>query len=284
MNAFSGVLLLAPRWLWSTWKRMEAAAHLRSAELSGGRHHGLPHPLILSLTSYPARFPTLHLTLRSLLAQSIKADRIVLWIAQADKASIPADVKRLRQYGLEIRACEDLRSFKKLVPALEAFPDAYIVTADDDVYYARNWLEGLVDGVDPQVPAIVCGRAVRLVRSEDGKLAPFLEWQFRVTDDLARAPSADIMAEGAGGVLYPPRALNEIVSDRERFERLCPTSDDLWFYWCARMAGTLYKKVGGKSRQITWAGSENSSLWHQNKRGGNDRAIRALEKEFGPLP
>jgi hypothetical protein len=46
----------------------------------------------------------------------------------------------------------------------------------------------------------------------------------------------------------------------------------------------LYGKVGGKMIQLNWPGTEESSLWAINKAGENDRAIRALEEEFGPLP
>jgi hypothetical protein len=45
-------------------------------------------------------------------------------------------VRRLA--GLEIRTCRDLRSVKKLVPALEEFPRAFIATADDDLEHMRR--------------------------------------------------------------------------------------------------------------------------------------------------
>jgi hypothetical protein len=108
-----------------------------------------------------------------------------------------------------------------------------------------------------------------------------MQWEHRVTDPSARAPSTDIMAETGGGALYPPGSLHPIVSDRSLFRRLCPDADDLWFYWCARMAGTLHRKVGPKSRLVSWAGSQSRTLWESNREGGNDRMIRALEEEFG---
>ena len=82
--------------------------------------------------------------------------------------------------------------------------------------------------------------------------------------------------------MYPPHSLDRRSTDREQFQRLCPDGDDLWFYWCARVAGTLYKKVGGKMRLVMWPGSQKSSLWESNEAGGNDRMIAALEAEFAP--
>ncbi len=60
------------------------------------RHHGLPNPLVVSLTSYPPRFPTLHLTLMTLLSQQVLPDRVVLYVFEGDHASLPRDVVALR--------------------------------------------------------------------------------------------------------------------------------------------------------------------------------------------
>ncbi|BAB51279.1 acyltransferase family protein [Mesorhizobium japonicum] len=93
-----------------------------------GRPHGLPGELIVSLTSYPKRFPTLHLTLRCLLSQTIAPNRVILWLTAEDAAQLPASVTDLKCHGLEIRFCKDIRSYKKIIPTLLAFPSAYIVT------------------------------------------------------------------------------------------------------------------------------------------------------------
>lgn len=257
---------------WCEWRALRRGEHPRR-----GRAHGLPGKLIVSVTSYPARFKTLHLTLGCLLDQSVQPDRVILWIAHGDMAEIPAEVRQLERTGLEIRACDDLRSFKKLIPALEAFPKAFIATADDDVYYSRDWLEALVDGAKESV--ITCHRAHRIKRTAVG-MAPYLDWEFDVQDDASRRPSSDLLPTGVGGMLYPPNSLNKRVTDRALFERLCPHGDDLWFYWCARLAGTLHKKVGGRMRLVMWPGTQESRLWDANEAGGNDSMIAALEREF----
>ena len=63
-------LRLAVCWNW--WRRSRRP----------GRPHGLPVPLIISLTSFPARYDTLHLTLKSLMGQSVRPDRVILWLAE----------------------------------------------------------------------------------------------------------------------------------------------------------------------------------------------------------
>ena len=155
----------------------------------GNKPHGLPGELIVSLTSYPIRFRTLHKTARSLLAQDIRADRTILWLAEGDEQYLPDDVRELQQLGLEIRNCADLRSYKKIIPALEAFPEAFIVTADDDLYYPRDWLTNLVSGVVPNEKVIACLRAHK-PEMRHGTFGPYSSWTWEfvtsgeVRDDL----------------------------------------------------------------------------------------------------
>lgn len=243
--------------------------------------HSLPSELIVSLTSYPPRFSTLHLTLRCLLSQRMKPNRVILWVAHDDMKMLPPSVTRLRGRGLEIHACEDLRSYKKLVPALEAFPEAFIVTADDDLYYPSDWLEILVNEIDHDRSVIVGRRTVRLVRGNADQLAPFNSWERDVDDERARRPSADLMCETGAGALFPPKCLHPIATDRNQFCALAPDGDDLWFYWCARMAGTLVKKAGNSLIIVPWPGTETSSLWASNEWGGNDDKVAALVSAFG---
>ena len=137
------------RWLKRRKKRMMYAAAERAVagfpRIREQRPHGLQNSVVVSLTSYPPRFPYLDKTIKSLLDQSVKADHTLLWIAVDDIEHLPEAVRSLTSHGLQIKTCEDIRSYKKIIPALEAFPEATIVTADDDVYYKPDWLEGLVE-------------------------------------------------------------------------------------------------------------------------------------------
>ncbi len=245
------------------------------------RRHGLPAPLLVSLTSYPPRFAVLHLTLRSLLRQTVAPDQILLWIAETDMARLPRRVLELGSEGITIRAGDDVRSYKKLVFALEECPDAFIAICDDDVFYEPTWLEQLVGGYDPAEPTIVCRRAHRVRLGPDARVAPYREWARPVADEPARRPSADLLPTGCGGVLYPPRSLHPDVTKRELFEELSPTADDLWFYWMARRAGSKYRVVGDKSEIVEWPREQHESLFALNAAGANDRQIRLLEQRFG---
>ena len=75
---------------------------------------GRKHEVIVSLTSYPKRMYDIHLCLYSLLVQDFKPDRLILWLANEQfpngEDDIPRRVLDLKQWGLEIRWCEDTRS------------------------------------------------------------------------------------------------------------------------------------------------------------------------------
>jgi hypothetical protein len=238
------------------------------------RPHNLPSELIVSLTSYPRRFPILDFTIRSLLNQTVRPDRVILWLAEDDVKYLPSAVRRLA--GLEIRTCRDLRSFNKLVPALQEFPRAFVATADDDLFYRRSWLEELVDGWASDVPTIQCHRAHRMPNLIDGTLPPYRSWEWDVQDERSRKPSIDLVGLGVGGVLYYPGCLHPEVVNYEKFLKYCPQADDLWFYWQARRAGTSYAKVGGRFPLAYWAGSQGERLFDSNTTGNDDQARNLL--------
>jgi len=281
MIHFAKALLRPIRQWWRDQRKLRQLERRFGAggQRAGGAPHGLNAPLIVTLTSYPPRFRYLHLNLMSLLAQAVPADRVILWIAHEDKARLPEKVTALVGEGLEIRFTQDLRSFKKLIPALEAFPEAVLVTADDDMIYPSSWLSSLVSGYDPAQPAIVCHRAHRPLHDGSG-FAPYIRWAHNVTDEAAERPSRDLLPVGVGGILYPPASLDSEVNDSAQFMRLCPHADDLWFWLMGRRKGSFVKRVHEDALDYV-PGSQDSALMSTNWAGGNDRQLAALLEVYG---
>jgi hypothetical protein len=279
------------RWRWSQlcaltmgirFRRMSVQASRRVK--SGTRPHTLPAALIVSVTSYPPRFGTLALTLHSLLRQSVQADRTILWLAHADIRLLPREVSDLQAAGLEIRATEDMRSYKKIIPALDAFPDAFICTADDDIYYWPTWLERLVEeqiveSTKTTEPVVTCYRAHEIELDSQGYFKSYNVWS---QDVLKKENSKLLFPTGMGGVIYPPGILTHTASDREAAFTLCPHNDDIWLYWIGRRNGATYKTVGRSREFALWRGSQRESLFHINvELGGNDDQIRKLADRYG---
>ncbi|MDH2326609.1 glycosyltransferase family A protein [Cereibacter sp. SYSU M97828] len=262
------------RKLKARWRSTRARSEI-AARAFMPRPHGLSEPLTVTLTSYPARFGTLGWTLRSILTQTVAADRVVLWLADGDEARLPEDIRAIP--GLEVRRAENMRSFTKIVPALEAFPADVLVTADDDVYYPADWLERLVEA--RLAGATVAAHRAHRVTLSDGAPRPYREWDWSI-----RAPdrSGLIFPTGVMGVLYAPGVFHADAADAAKFRRLCPSSDDIWLYWMHRLNGHRAAKIGGKMRVLEWPESQETNLRSGNLAGqGNDAAIRAMISEYG---
>lgn len=247
--------------------------------------HGLDRPLVVTLTSYPPRFPHLGKTLRSLLDQTVAPDDVVLWLAHPDIPALPQDVRDLEAHGLEIRGCDDLRSYKKLIPALREDPDRYFVTADDDVYYPPDWLAGLVETARAHPAEVVAWRAHIALLDEDGDFRPYREWHLATDRTVLSEPAQRLFPTGVGGILYPPHCFADDIDDRDLFLSLAPHGDDIWFFWQARAKGTAYRRVPAWFDIVEWPSTQGVALYESNMMGdGNDRQIAAMAAHYGPVP
>jgi hypothetical protein len=197
-------------------------------------------------------------------------------------AEVPDSISDLQGQLFQIRACDDLRPYNKLVHSLEAYPDAFIVTVDDDVVYDEDCIERLLAAYDPMDPTIVCHRAHRVTYLEDGSLAPYREWERRVHDPASELSSDDLMPTGVGGVLYPPGSLPPETMDRALIARLSPTCDDSWFFFMRRQGQWKVKRAPGKSPQpLVWPNTQDKALHKLHKTGRKDEQLRALAGHFG---
>ncbi|MDT8992614.1 hypothetical protein RQP54_17210 [Curvibacter sp. APW13] len=244
-----------------------------------GMPHGLDAKLIVSLTSYPARFATLHLTLKCLLMQTVAADHTILWIAHGDKSALTPEILGLQDEGLEIAYCDDLRSYKKIIPTLRRYPNDYVVTADDDLYYWPNWLAELLGSYKGMQQEVVCHRAHHIALGVDHLPLSYAQWEHETTrqdDSTLTFPTS------GAGVLYPPHVFHKAVLNAYAFEWLCPNADDVWLYWMMRKNGAIARKIGSVRPLICWANSQSSGLVLDNVlAGGNDQKISKLIATFG---
>lgn len=211
--------------------------------------------LIVSLTSFPARMYDIHYALFSLLNQTVKPDKVILWLGE-DKfpnkdEDLPKKVLELKKHGLSIEYCKDVRSFTKLIPALIKYPNDIIVTADDDIYYPDNWLEVLYNGhlsnnIDNN---ILCHRAHNIKFDNEDKIEPYSKWDKAISISY---PSSINFLTGVGGVLYPPNSFSQEVFNEVKFKQLCPLADDIWFWAMAVLNNRKIKVVENAITNLTY--------------------------------
>lgn len=197
-----------------------------------------PKRVIISLTTYPKRINMVCYTLLSLFKQQTKADEIILWLAKeefpAGESDLPLRLRQMQKYGLKIKWCSNIYSYKKLIPSLLMFPEDIIVTVDDDVYYSPKFLQYLLSNYNNKKNCIIAGRA-HYIKCIANKVSPYTKWKKEI---IMASPSFNVFFTGVGGVLYPPYTLHPDVFNIEKFQRLCPTGDDIWFWAMAVLKGT----------------------------------------------
>ncbi len=199
-------------------------------------------PVVVSLTSYGRRLIDVCFTIESIMQQSWRPNRIVLWLGPDDMARpLPEALVRQQSRGLEIRPTPDLRSYTKLLPALEAMPDACIVTVDDDMLYDFDLLERLIKAHIANPRAIVSTKTYRVAFDRHKRLLPYRKWSVR--NDSTDTVGSGLFFLGCAGVLYPPGSLAPEVADTALCMKLSPGADDVWFNIMARRQGTSVVKI-----------------------------------------
>ena len=130
--------------------------------------------LIVSLTSYPKRINHVHKCISSLLNQTVEPEKIILVLAQEEfpnkEKDLPSNLLSLIEQGLEILWYENLKSYKKLIPILEKYPNKIIVTVDDDNIYEPNWLDDLYKAYKKNSNMVHCTRGHRLVFNKNKEI------------------------------------------------------------------------------------------------------------------
>lgn len=256
---------------------------------------------VVSLTSYGKRLTdTAPYAIATLLNQSVRPDKMVLWVANEDKENVPSIMEKLMEKGLEVRFCEDIKSYKKLIPAIEFFPGDYIITADDDLYYPHNWFELLLTEHRKNPKKIICHRAHGIKVDENHNPLPYNKWDFYIKPNIyfadvfvsqeqrvSRHQLESSFPTGGAGVLYPPRCLRKEATNKNLFMKLAPKADDIWFWAMAVTNKDFFGEESpyivienGYSEKLRHIDREQTkgenALWYYNSQGGNDIQLNAV--------
>ena len=240
------------------------------------------------MTSFPPAVKYAVGAVKSILRGSLLPDKLVLYLTLADfgEGDLPQElidlerensVFEIRDYG------RDIRSYRKLVPALTDFPDSIIVTVDDDVDYHPDMLKELVEWHSRYPDRVIAHRAKRIRPGHAYK-----KWsKFRWYDFVGRRDRAgfDVIQTGVAGVLYPPHSLRKDMIDAELFTALAPTADDLWFWAAAVANGRAVMPVPfGRNKPRSLGKPRALSLKTVNFKTGIDRNLEALNAILARYP
>lgn len=236
--------------------------------------------VVISMTSFPAAIVYAEQAVRSLLNGNVLPDKLVLYVtlSQFAENEMPSTLLALANENpiFEIRNYDrDIRSYRKLIPALTDFPDAIIVTVDDDVFYNKNMLKELLD-LHREIPNAILAHRAKLIKC--GR--PYKEWKkYRWYHFLFKRIHRSFLniQTGVGGVLYPPHSLKADMMNVDLFSKLAPTTDDIWF-WAAGVANgyPVIPVPFGRNKPRGLHKPKNLSLKTSNFKTGEDRNIKAF--------
>lgn len=245
--------------------------HARKSEVAIGEPF-----IVAGLTSYPGRIRHAWIAIECLLRQSLSPQRLFLVLSEEEFPSkaLPRRIRQQSRRGLEILwVSRNGKSFDKLLPILERFPQAAIMTFDDDKYFPRTLVQDLV-AAHQALPGHVVGARGWAIKSADEP--PKVRYGVNWARALPGEHGHHLFLPGGNGTLYPPGALDCGVTDLGAALELCPTADDIWFWGHTQKKGTPMFCLGHPPHRPVRAASRGPNLTSINSSQNNIQMQRVI--------
>lgn len=243
-------------------------------------------PIVVSLTSIPERLPHVQYPIRCMLRQSVKPDKIILYLDRdrLNDDMLPEELLALKENGLEIVYAEDMGPHTKYFYALQEYRDCYVITIDDDQIYTRSLIKNLLKTEKTHRGAVCARRVIKMKFTQDG--IPYPYQSFKTIVDKAEYSGREILAAGVGGVLYPPHCLDHATYDPELIQKTARYNDDIWLRAQELLQEVDVVKVKGVigHREIPVKGAQKVALCKRNHAYGNDEIMKAVFAHYGLYP
>ena len=155
------------------------------------------------------------------------------------------------------------------MPALRECPNDFIVTADDDIFYPKNWLKELWEEHLKYPNEIISSRTRMISYNSDKSFNNYDDWKL-VTDGCK--PSYFNFFTTGGGTLFIPNSLSEMIFDIKLFSELCPYADDIWIWAMAVLSKTKIRGIENPMPNLCYVNPardlgllNEKTLWEFNK-------------------
>jgi hypothetical protein len=237
--------------------------------------------IIVSLTTFPLRINKVWIAIESILRQTHKPDKIILWLSKNQFPSeniLPKKLIEQKNRGLEIRFCEgDIKSHKKYYYTIKEFPNDFLLTIDDDIIYPTTLISQLVD-LNKIYPTAICCHLALKIQIEGEKLQPFNKWK---NVKKQAGPSFNLFFGSGGGTLFPPFSLHPEVLNDTVFKKLCFFADDVWLNCMCQLNDKMIVKSNYYSSRLPIIFIRNKTLTViNNGQNENDVQIQAIRTYF----
>jgi hypothetical protein len=195
-------------------------------------------PIYVSLTSIYKNQNELYLTLKSILSQTQKPDKIFVYLSEEpyilddgfkNKKITDKNLIKLVNNNniIEVKWVENTGPYRKLLPLLKSKwdEDCIIITIDDDSIYDKNLIKNLINDYNTYKCVInYNGFTPNMSRLE----------QFNIDIRSKFIPLSRFnYPYGNSGILYKPeffKKTGDLIFDKNIYQKTCNKQDDIWFY------------------------------------------------------
>jgi len=201
---------------------------------------------------------------------------LVLSIEEFPTQKLPFRIRAQTRRGLEILWINRTGGrYDKLIPVRKAFPGATIVTFDDDKYFPSVILEEIY-AASRLNPDSVIGSRGWVIRDDYGQIRYGSNWLRAEPGSKGR----HLFMPGGNGCLYPPNSLSPTVDDITLALDLCPTADDIWFWFAAQQAHSKLYCLGMKAHRSVRPQRKSPALAEVNE-SQNEVQFNKMKEHFG---
>lgn len=238
--------------------------------------------VILNITTFPARITKVYLPIETILRQTIKPDKIILWLAIDEFPlgikSLPKKLLEMKKRGLEIRLIKNnLRSNNKIFHGLKEFPNFINVNFDDDCFYPKDYLEILLKAHNKYPSDIIGYDSHQIKLDNQNQVMPYKSWFYY---DKKKVVGNDIFLLSANGIIYPPNSMPKEAFDENVLKEISWYNDDIWFKAMALIKGVKHRRISGKNKKFPIVlGTQKFGLFHSNVIGNRNNKI--IKDVFG---
>lgn len=199
--------------------------------------------IIISISSERENFKDLPKTIYSILNQSLKPDRLILWLDSEyeDKLNLPYEITQFVKNGLEIRFVDNMKLYSKTMYALKEFQEAVIVTAVENQYYPKNWLETFYLSYIANPEDILAMHALQVLRQDN-----ILRLE---KNSVLGSSYANIFCERYG-ILYPPKCFSTELFRKDIYLKYSQYSQEAWL-WVMALISNRKIRVLKSSKRFT---------------------------------
>lgn len=265
---------------WLLQKRL--IAQMVKPPMDGINRNKREQDIIVSLTTYPKRLGTVWIVLKIMLSQTYKPDKILLYLAEEEFPGrvLPDWADAYRKAGVEFIFCSDLKPHKKYYYAMKEYPEAVIITLDDDLLYDGDIIEVLMKSYlqFPHVISAMC--TYEITFDEAGHVLPYNQWNENCSQYIGKL-TMRLLATSGAGTLFPPRSLHQEVFNEKNIKESCLRADDLWLKVMAVLQGTPVVLTEAARPFDYIDGTQETALWRSNvSKKENDVQLKAILKLY----